>query len=1192
MKKFTNILKRIFIASALALTLASCSDFEDEKSGKSYITFAISNARTINPTFRTENFSDFVLTGSHNGESVQTVGSWSSLSNVKAEIMAGIWNFTLTCKNGSAILTGTLEDFEIVEGNNSLSFELSPVSNGSRNDYGQIEISVSVPEEVKCVTAGLFDVESEEELSEFKTENLEITESKVTYKKTAVAVGSYIVKFFMYADSEKSVLVNEYTEVVNVASMATSTAEKTIENVNETYSITYELGSGKVKDGVSYSEKYSILTTVRLLGADDVECEDHVFVGWYETEDFSDDRVVSITAGSQIGNKTYYAKWAILANLTLEATAIAERLNNIESTDAGAYTITATGNCTSSTLSDIASALKNNKDITLSLDLHGVTGLTSISASIFADCTNLTSVIFPVTVTSMESGVFKGCTSLTSITIPFVGSSGTATSASSNTLFGYIFGTTSYTGGTKTVQNYASSSSSTYYIPESLTKVTVLGGKLLYGAFYGCSDLTEINLAAGISSIGEKAFYNCSSLQTFQIPQSAASLGNSAFYGCANLTEIAIPSSVTTIGTYCFQNCTNISSVDFTSATALTTIGGSAFSGCKKIESIDLSKATKLTKIESAAFSGCSAITEMKIPFVGNTSTATSASSSTLFGYIFGNNTSTGTSISQQYSSSKTTYNIPSGLKKVTVTEKHPLAGAFSGCAMIEEIVLPSGLSSIPDYLFYNCSSLKAYEIPATATKIGAYSFSGCKSFTQITIPTSITTIGNYAFSECPKISEIAIPSSVTTIGTNCFQNCTNLASVDFTNATALTTIGGSAFSGCSKITKIDLSGATALTKIDTYAFSNCSSITSVDLSTATALTTIGNYAFSGCSAITEMKIPFVGNSKTATSASSSTLFGYIFGSNTSTGTSISQQYSSSKTTYNIPSGLKKVTVTEKHPLAGAFSGCAMIEEIVLPSGLSSIPDYLFYNCSSLKAYEIPATATKIGAYSFSGCTSFTQITIPTTVISIGQYSFQNCTALDLVIPATVTTIASYAFQTMKSVHYKNHTTTTLYGAKELKKDISIINLSDDCGNISYDEQCKICENITHIEGLAHLFNADGVCSKCGASVSVTSNGSYKFTADDYLCTWTSNNKSKSSTKATTTWTVKGISEIVWTVSSEASYDKLTITVDGTTEVKEKSSIDSGTITIDSATEHTVVATYLKDGSGDKNSDCATLIFK
>ena len=107
-----------------------------------------------------------------------------------------------------------------------------------------------------------------------------------------------------------------------------------------------------------------------------------------------------------------------------------------------------------------------------------------------------------------------------------------------------------------------------------------------------------------------------------------------------------------------------------------------------------------------------------------------------------------------------------------------------------------------------------------------------------------------------------------------------------------------------------------------------------------------------------------------------------------------------------------------------------------------------------------------------------------------------------------------------------------------------------------------------------------------------TSNGSYCFNQAGTV--WTSNNQNQNSTTATSTWTINlGSAKTVnipWTVSSESGYDKLTITLDGTTKVNAVSGTNSGTITETlSAGTHTLVATYSKDGSESKKDDCATI---
>ncbi len=135
----------------------------------------------------------------------------------------------------------------------------------------------------------------------------------------------------------------------------------------------------------------------------------------------------------------------------------------------------------------------------------------SIGNSAFSSCTSLTSVAIPSSVTTIGNAAFSGCSHLVSLTLPFVGKDATTSIASSSTLFGYIFGTTRDITCTQTKQYSSSSASSTYYIPTSLTSVTILGGKLLYGAFYNCSRITTFVIGENVTSIGQNAFYGTSS---------------------------------------------------------------------------------------------------------------------------------------------------------------------------------------------------------------------------------------------------------------------------------------------------------------------------------------------------------------------------------------------------------------------------------------------------------------------------------------------------------------------------------------------------------------------------------------------------------------------------------------------------------------------------------------------------------
>ena len=93
---------------------------------------------------------------------------------------------------------------------------------------------------------------------------------------------------------------------------------------------------------------------------------------------------------------------------------------------------------------------------------------------------------------------------------------------------------------------------------------------------------------------------------------------------------------------------------------------------------------------------------------------------------------------------------------------------------------------------------------------------------------------------------------------------------------------------------------------------------------------------------------------------------------------------------------------------------------------------------------------------------------------------------------------------------------------------------------------------------------------------------------------WKSNNKEKNSTSAISTFTIDAPKDMEysfdWTVSSESNYDKLSITCNGTTIVDSVSGTKNGTdkVTLKSGT-NTLKATYLKDSSGSKGDDCATI---
>lgn len=131
---------------------------------------------------------------------------------------------------------------------------------------------------------------------------------------------------------------------------------------------------------------------------------------------------------------------------------------------------------------------------------------------------------------------------------------------------------------------YKVSANSTYYVPESFTKLTLTTDSLVPDYFaYGMTSLTDVTVTFesnvyGDRGFGVSAFENCTNLATVAVTDDYESISDRAFCGCESLTAIDIPDSVTSIGEEAFRGCSKLS-VDALPA-ELATLGADAFDGC------------------------------------------------------------------------------------------------------------------------------------------------------------------------------------------------------------------------------------------------------------------------------------------------------------------------------------------------------------------------------------------------------------------------------------------------------------------------------------------------------------------------------------------------------------------------------------------------------------------------------------
>ncbi len=349
--------------------------------------------------------------------------------------------------------------------------------------------------------------------------------------------------------------------------------------------------------------------------------------------------------------------------------------------------------------------------------------------------------------------------------------------------------------------------------------------------FDSFSELKEIVLGDGITTIGEEAFKNCSKLIDITIPSSVVNIKTDAFKNCGALQNIyfggeienwcgivfgsnysnpmyhtnklyideQLLSGVITLaeGTkiipaYLFRNNTNITSC--ITPNTLEEIGQSAFQGCSSLLNISLAKGVK--SIDITAFEGCSSLNQINVddenPYFSDEGNCLIdvADKSIILGIK-----------SSQIPSNENVLSIKSkafknvDINSLIIPKNIASIGsdAFSGCdslltvnylGTIDEwckVVFENKYSNplvYADKLLLNGAEISGeISLSTDTTEIPAYTFKNA-SITKINFPDTMEFIGEKAFYNCFGLTEIVMPNEITTIEDGIFYGCKNIISI------------------------------------------------------------------------------------------------------------------------------------------------------------------------------------------------------------------------------------------------------------------------------------------------------------------------------------------------------------------------------------------------------------------------------
>ena len=248
------------------------------------------------------------------------------------------------------------------------------------------------------------------------------------------------------------------------------------------------------------------------------------------------------------------------------------------------------------------------------------------------------------------------------------------------------------------------------------------------------------NVVEGVATVSEVL---CAELEEAVIPQSIGGypveiIGEYLFQNYSPLKRLKIPEGIKEIRWNAFENCTALEAVQFPAS--LHTICECAFwnTGLTTVHIPDTVRV-----LEDYAFFSCEKLTSLSL--------ATTANLADVFDMAL--------------------------VEEITLAEGVSVIEeeAFGGAEALRKVTLPSTLTMIKPYAFWECTSLETLEIPDGVASIGANAFENCYALQEVKMPAGLLLLSEYAFYSCWSLEQLELPAGITTIQDSAFEDCEQL---------------------------------------------------------------------------------------------------------------------------------------------------------------------------------------------------------------------------------------------------------------------------------------------------------------------------------------------------------------------------------------------------------------------------------